>query len=224
MVARGALIDEPVDGEFVVLSAGALVEWSGGDGAAMLGVVAPGEGWFGSDASRAWAPERAPSDPGSGVRRFALVASRLLVVTTGPRDDDRAQGHLDAVVLEPMLRRAQRVERRLARALTMGLHDRVLAELQELAATFGHRADGGRRIDLPLTQELIADLTGTARESVNRALRDLSALGLVRRVGRSYVVREPVRGHSDCDSSCAPTSAKRSPSRRTRPARSSAIR
>jgi CRP-like cAMP-binding protein len=50
---------------------------------------------------------------------------------------------------------------------------------------------GGRRLDLPLTQERLAGLTGATRESVNRALAELTAAGRVERTRGRYVVRPP---------------------------------
>jgi len=71
---------------------------------------------------------------------------------------------------------------------------RVADRLDDLAARFGRPAPRGRQVALPLTQEHLAALTGSTRESVNRALADLAAAGrLERRAGR-YVVRSGLTG------------------------------
>ena len=67
--------------------------------------------------------------------------------------------------------------------------DRLTMRLDDLAARFGRPVPGGRCLELPLTQEHLAGLTGATRESVNRALAELAATGRVSRAGGRYVVR-----------------------------------
>ena len=67
---------------------------------------------------------------------------------------------------------------------------RVARRLEDLAERFGRPVDDGRLILLPLTQDEIAAIAGTSRESVNRALRSLVAMGTIRIAARGrYVVR-----------------------------------
>jgi CRP-like cAMP-binding protein len=80
---------------------------------------------------------------------------------------------------------------RLAAMLGLGVRQRTFAMLRILAERWGHRSGRGTVLDLPLSQELLAALTGTSRESVNRALRDLRASGMVIRSGRRYVIPDP---------------------------------
>ncbi|MGH2681211.1 MAG: Crp/Fnr family transcriptional regulator [Actinomycetota bacterium] len=67
--------------------------------------------------------------------------------------------------------------------------DRLAARLDDLAARFGRPVPGGRRLELPLTQEHLAGLCGATRESVNRALGELAAASRVERIRGRYVVR-----------------------------------
>ena len=67
--------------------------------------------------------------------------------------------------------------------------DRLAARLDDLAARFGKPVPGGRCVELPLTQEHLGGLTGAARESVNRALAELSMTGRVERMRGRYIVR-----------------------------------
>ena len=67
--------------------------------------------------------------------------------------------------------------------------DRLAARLDDLADRFGRSVPGGRRLELPLTQEHLAGLTGATRESVNRALAELAAAGRVERSRGRYVIR-----------------------------------
>jgi CRP-like cAMP-binding protein len=94
-------------------------------------------------------------------------------------------------LFELIAARTERTERRLVRMLTLPVAERLYAELVGLSNAFGRAVPGGHRIELPLTQDLLAELTGAVRESVNRALRALMAQGLVERSGRRYTVLEP---------------------------------
>jgi CRP-like cAMP-binding protein len=69
----------------------------------------------------------------------------------------------------------ERVERRLARAIL------------RLAAQTGRKTDEGVLIDLPLTRQDLAELTGTTLFSVSRMLNQWESQGLVK-VGREKVV------------------------------------
>ncbi len=70
--------------------------------------------------------------------------------------------------------------------------DRLVARLEDLAVRFGRPVPGGRCLELPLTQEHLAGLTGATRESVNRALAELAATGRVERMRGRYVIRPAV--------------------------------
>lgn len=121
-----------------------------------------------------------------------LVSSRVLLIPVRAACAAIVERPAVAATLVEMLAaQGERTERRLIRALTLPLVDRLLAELQELAAAFGRPVPRGCRIELPLTQDLIADLIGAVRESVNRGLRTLVARGLLARAASSYVVLDP---------------------------------
>jgi CRP/FNR family cyclic AMP-dependent transcriptional regulator len=79
--------------------------------------------------------------------------------------------------------------------------DRLAARLDDLATRFGRPAPGGRSVELPLTQEHLAGLTGAARESVNRALAELSMTGRVERMRGRYIIRP---GSSGADPAVLP--------------------
>jgi CRP-like cAMP-binding protein len=67
---------------------------------------------------------------------------------------------------------------------------RVEGRLNDLAERFGRPVPGGTKIAIKLSQEDLAALTGTTRESVNRALRAMQREGRVRAEARGlYLVR-----------------------------------
>ncbi|MCH7836657.1 MAG: winged helix-turn-helix domain-containing protein, partial [Chloroflexi bacterium] len=48
----------------------------------------------------------------------------------------------------------------------------------------------GTLLDLPLTQEGLANMVGVTRESVNRHLSTLRRLGVIAREGRRFLIRD----------------------------------
>jgi CRP/FNR family transcriptional regulator len=119
-----------------------------------------------------------------------LVPSRVLTV---PASVIRAAMEQNAAVraclADLLARRGARMQRALGRALTCRVPDRLLGVLVELCAAHGIQVGGGTLVRLPLTQELLAQMVGATRESVNRALRELARRDRVSMSGRSIVVR-----------------------------------
>ncbi len=89
---------------------------------------------------------------------------------------------------------AARASRAAATALDLAWLDvptRVARRLNDLASRFGRETPTGVRITLALTQDDLAALTGTTRESVNRALRGMERDRRISIEGRGrYVVSE----------------------------------
>jgi CRP-like cAMP-binding protein len=75
--------------------------------------------------------------------------------------------------------------------------ERVAARLLDLAARFGRPVPGGTALRFTLTQDDLAGLTGSNRETVNRALARLRREGAVSGGGSDpYVVRDPARARA----------------------------
>ena len=66
--------------------------------------------------------------------------------------------------------------------------DRVRQKLIQLARDHGRVGRDGIRLDFPLTHDLLGEMTGSARETVTRALYELQREGFVVREGRTYSV------------------------------------
>ena len=77
---------------------------------------------------------------------------------------------------------------RLVEALYTPAAARVRSHLVELAGLYGDLAAG--EVTIPLSQEHVAGLSGTTRETVNRVLRQEQARGAVR-LGRGRIVATP---------------------------------
>ncbi|HLB26419.1 MAG TPA: Crp/Fnr family transcriptional regulator [Dehalococcoidia bacterium] len=67
---------------------------------------------------------------------------------------------------------------------------RLAKKLLDLAAGHGVRRPDGILLDVPLTQEELANMLGVTRESVNRHLSSLRRQGAVSREGRRFLIRD----------------------------------
>jgi len=84
--------------------------------------------------------------------------------------------------------RTLRFAERLRDALVLDAAERVMAVVRDLADRCSTRIPGGRRVDVSVTQEDLARMTGCTRETVNRTLNRLSVERRLVRRGRRYVV------------------------------------
>jgi CRP/FNR family transcriptional regulator, cyclic AMP receptor protein len=63
---------------------------------------------------------------------------------------------------------------------------RVRRKLLQLARSYGRVARDGVRIDFPISHSLLAEMVGSSRETVTRAIDELQRTGFVARSGHSY--------------------------------------
>ena len=85
-----------------------------------------------------------------------------------------------ASVLEAMAARLRMTTVYAEQMANLPAPQRVVRQLLELATCYGIADGGAIRIDLHLTQDDLASLSGTTRETVNRVLSNLRDLGLIR--------------------------------------------
>jgi CRP/FNR family transcriptional regulator, cyclic AMP receptor protein len=134
--------------------------------------------------------------PEPGVRADALCPSSVALIerdalAEGVATDADAANWLAVA----HLRRAAAAERRVADALTLPVDQRVRSALADLARTRGTPlADGRVRLGLRISQERLAWLAATTRESANRAVAALIAAGDVSRIAGRYVLSPGVSG------------------------------
>ena len=77
-------------------------------------------------------------------------------------------------------RRISRLQQKLEQFSRAGVEARVATTLLELADDHGTPCPGGVRLDLPLSQEDLARLSGTTRETCSSYVADFARRGLVR--------------------------------------------
>ncbi|HEV7666201.1 MAG TPA: Crp/Fnr family transcriptional regulator [Chloroflexota bacterium] len=140
----------------------------------------------------------------AGQPRLALVAEALTPVAVWVLSPTAllrlfdAQPELACRVVSETARRLAHVEQLLHRAHQPTARARVASLLVELAKREGEPDGAGRwRLPATWTHAALAQAVGARRETVTRALGELSARGHVRRVGHRLLVCDP----PDCDAS-----------------------
>lgn len=128
----------------------------------VLDVLGPGDGVGGRDA-------------GSGLDGDQRLAQATVRAVKPGRVREPTPG--EAISL--LVRRAERMARLAADLAWFDVPTRLGSRLQVLAARFGHPVAGGVAIGLRLTHDELADLCGTTRESVTRAMGQLVAEGRI---------------------------------------------
>jgi CRP-like cAMP-binding protein len=125
----------------------------------------------------------------------AITAGSLLVVAAETLERHAAAApRLYVAIARSLARRAIAVQRKLEAFSRATVDARVAGALLELAESAGTAVNGGVRLDLPLSQEDLAALAGTTRESCSAAVAALARQGLVRgRRLRGLVLADPVR-------------------------------
>jgi CRP/FNR family cyclic AMP-dependent transcriptional regulator len=91
-------------------------------------------------------------------------------------------------LLQALAQRLRRTNEQLADLVFSDVPGRVAKTLLTLAERFGTRDERGIRVTHDLTQEEMAQLVGSSRESVNKALADFSSRGWLRLEGRTTIL------------------------------------
>jgi CRP-like cAMP-binding protein len=120
----------------------------------------------------------------------AIEDSELLCL-----DRDAFQTHLTANpstalgILAEMSRRLRHADEVIGNLALLDVYARVAHAIRELAQKQGEPVDGGLLIKERPTQQEIAGLIGTSRETVSRALSDFARQGLLEIQGKQILVR-----------------------------------
>jgi CRP-like cAMP-binding protein len=110
-------------------------------------------------------------------------------------DREAFQEHLVAhpttalAVLAEMSRRLRRADEVIGDLALLDVYARVARSVRELAQKQGEPADGGLLIRERPTQQEMAGMVGSSRETVNRALQDFARRGLLELRGKQILVR-----------------------------------
>jgi CRP-like cAMP-binding protein len=102
-------------------------------------------------------------------------------------------------VLAVVVRRLRDTDEMASDLAFLDVGGRLAKKLLELAATNGVKRQDGVLLDMPITQEELANMIGVTRESVNRNLSLFRRIGLVAKEGRRFVLRDPVGLRRRCE-------------------------
>jgi CRP/FNR family transcriptional regulator, cyclic AMP receptor protein len=144
---------------------------------------------------------RGPSDSFGELSVFdpgprTSTATALTAVSVAPVDGAvlRAWVSVHPEVTERLLRvlarRLRRTDDDLSDLIFTDASGRLAKQLLQLAQRYGVQDDGALRVKHDLTQEEIAQLVGSSRETVNKALSDFCHRGWIRLEGKSVVITE----------------------------------
>ena len=110
-------------------------------------------------------------------------------------DREAFQTHLTAhpttalAILAQMSRRLRHADEVIGNLALLDVYARVARIIRDLAQKQGEPVDGGLLIKERPTQQEIAGLIGTSRETVSRALNDFTRRGLLEMQGKQILVR-----------------------------------
>jgi CRP/FNR family cyclic AMP-dependent transcriptional regulator len=93
-------------------------------------------------------------------------------------------------LLRVVARRLRRTQDTYSDMIFTDVPGRVARQLLELARRFGESEGSGLRMAHDLTQEELAQLVGSSRETVNKALSDFAHRGWLRLDSRSVLIRD----------------------------------
>jgi CRP-like cAMP-binding protein len=116
----------------------------------------------------------------------ALSPASLRVVDVEARTRLFASPALAERVLEQLALALRHKQEATANLASTRHADRVRRRLLQLADRYGHVVRNGVRIDFPLSHALLAEMIGSSRETVTRAVDELQRSGFVVRDGSSY--------------------------------------
>ena len=169
---------------FIVESGSVRVYFPGAQGSDLtLAVFGPGE-FFGEMSLLDGGPRSASAAATVDTVLLALERSDFIAVLTS-----RPAAALSVLeVVSWRLRGASEMASDLA---FLDVGGRLAKKLLDLAGAHGKQVANGTLLDLPLTQEELANMIGVTRESVNRNLGEFRRLGLIGNQGRKFVVLDP---------------------------------
>lgn len=94
-------------------------------------------------------------------------------------------------MLQVLANRMRANNERIADLVFSDVPGRLAKTLLSLASRFGKPVEEGLQVPHDLTQEEMAQLVGSSRETVNKALMDFANRGWIARNGRTIIIYQP---------------------------------
>lgn len=97
--------------------------------------------------------------------------------------------HLSKSIIDSMARKIRRLYRQLKNTVPIRMDKRVAAKLWMLSRDYGIETPNGVKIDLNITVTYLADMLGSSRETISRALKTLENMELIKYENKKIVVK-----------------------------------
>ncbi len=120
---------------------------------------------------------------------FGLGASRVRLISPEGRDTLLGLAAAAQRVVEQLMSALSQRQEAIANFAPTRHLERVQRTLCQLACRHGHVVREGLRIDFPVSHALLAEMIGSSRETVTRAIDELQRTGFVTRRGSTYLLR-----------------------------------
>lgn len=135
-------------------------------------------------------------DPNGGPRTASAVAMVNDTTVTWLGHDElftwlQRYPQVAVDMLQVLARRLRQNNERITDLVFTDVSGRLAKTLMNLAARFGKPVEEGLQVPHDLTQEEMAQLVGSSRETVNKALTDFANRGWIAREGRTIIIYEP---------------------------------
>jgi len=145
------------------------------------------------------------ASPGETIGAIAAVGGALYPATAQAAEDCRLLAwdsesllslmerfpHLAINALRFMARHVQEFQDRYRELATERVERRVARALLRLAGQAGRRVEGGILIDLALTRQDLAEMTGTTRYTISRMLSEWEQQGVIKASRARVLIKQP---------------------------------
>jgi len=95
---------------------------------------------------------------------------------------------LTEVILYSMSKKIRRLYRQIKNTVPIKMDKRVAAKLWKLSMDYGVETAEGILIDLKISITYLADMLGSSRETISRAVKELEIMGMVKIKQRKFIV------------------------------------
>ncbi|MBW9154138.1 Crp/Fnr family transcriptional regulator [Clostridium estertheticum] len=103
---------------------------------------------------------------------------------------------LTEVILYSMSKKIRRLYRQIKNTVPTKMDKRVAAKLWKLSRDYGLETPKGVLIDVKISITYLADMLGSSRETISRAVKELENMGMVKIEHRKFIVdREKLSGY-----------------------------
>jgi biotin operon repressor len=117
---------------------------------------------------------------------FGLVDSRLIAIPRDALDQLLQLPSAARTLLEQLAATLGQKQEAIGNFANTRHLERVRRKLLQLARSYGRVGRDGIRIDFPVSHTLLAEMIGSSRETVTRAIDELQRTGFVARRGHTY--------------------------------------